>query len=362
MLLKKLINKIPKKFININIAGLSSNSKEVKRNYIFFAIRGNKINGEKFINHAIKKGAVVIICSKKCNFKSEKILVIKSNNIRNLLSKISSRFFKLKPKNIIAVTGTNGKTSVADIFFQIFNLNKIPAASIGTLGIKYNNKIIKTNLTTPDTITIHKYLEFLKRKKIDNVIIEASSHGLDQDRLNDVNLKAAIFTNFSQDHLDYHKTMKSYLGAKMILFKKILKKNSFIISDKEIYPFNLLKKISNKKKIRLLGIEDEIDKINNILPNLKSDFKIKNLAMTIKAAKICNLKFVKIIKAMKKLKDVSGRFELVKNYPNGIKVFVDYAHTPDALSKVLSALIKEYGPNISLIFGCGGNRDKKKDL
>ena len=130
----------------------------------------------------------------------------------------------MKPKNIIAVTGTNGKTSVADIFYQILRLNNLPAGSIGTLGVKYNDKTIKTNLTSPDTISLHKNLSFLKRKNIDNVIIEASSHGLEQRRLHHINFKAAIFTNFSQDHLDYHKTMKSYLNSKLILFNKILKK------------------------------------------------------------------------------------------------------------------------------------------
>ena len=125
---------------------------------------------------------------------------------------------------------------------------------------------------------------------------------LDQDRLNNINFKAGIFTNFSQDHLDYHKTMKSYLNAKMILFKKILKKNSVIISDKEINPFNLLKKISVKKKIKLLDITNDIQKIKSILPNLTNDFKIKNLAMTIRAVKICDLKNEIIIKTIKKLR------------------------------------------------------------
>ena len=153
----------------------------------------------------------------------------------------------MKPKNIIAVTGTNGKTSVADIFYQILRLNNLPAGSIGTLGVKYNDKTIKTNLTSPDTISLHKNLSFLKRKNIDNVIIEASSHGLEQRRLHHINFKAAIFTNFSQDHLDYHKTMKSYLNSKLILFNKILKKNSTIISDSEIKPFVKLQQISKKE-------------------------------------------------------------------------------------------------------------------
>ena len=236
MLLKNLIKNISKNNRNKIISGLATNSQEIKKNFIFFAIKGNKVNGEKFIGEAIKKGAVVIVCSKTCKIKNKKIIVIKKDNVRLFLAEIASKFYNKKPKNIIAVTGTNGKTSVADLFFQICKINNIPAASIGTLGVKYNNKTIKTNLTSPNTILIHKYLNFLKKKKIENVILEASSHGLDQYRLHHINFKSAIFTNLSQDHLDYHKNMKSYLNSKLILFKEILKKNSLIISDKDIQP------------------------------------------------------------------------------------------------------------------------------
>ena len=158
MLLKNLIKNISKDKKNTVISGLSTNSKKIKKNYIFFAIKGNKLNGENFIKDAIKKGASVIVCSKSCKFTDKKIPIIKTNNLRYFLSKLASKFYKLKPKNIIAVTGTNGKTSVADIFYQILTLNNISAATIGTLGIKYNGKIIKTNLTSPDTITLHKNL------------------------------------------------------------------------------------------------------------------------------------------------------------------------------------------------------------
>ena len=155
---------------------------------------------------------------------------------------MSSRFYKSKPKNIIGVTGTNGKTSVADIFYQLLRANRIPVASIGTLGIRYNDKFKKTKLTTPDTISVHNQLNYFKKKNINNVIIETSSHSLDQKRCHNINFKAAIFTNFTQDHLDYHKTMKSYLNAKLILFKEILKKKSTIISDEKIPTFKVLKK------------------------------------------------------------------------------------------------------------------------
>ena len=140
MLLKNLIENLPKEKKNINIRGLASDSRKVKKGYIFFAIRGKKFNGEKFIGEAIKNGAIIIICSNKCKFKSKNITIIKSFEIRNLLSKIASKFQKLKPKNIIAVTGTNGKTSVADLFSQILTINHKPVASIGTLGVKYKKK------------------------------------------------------------------------------------------------------------------------------------------------------------------------------------------------------------------------------
>ena len=360
MLLKNLIKDIPEKSKNISISGISTNSKEIKKDYIFFAIKGNKFNGEKFINEAIYNGSSVIVCSKKCKTKNKNVLFIKKKNIRFFLSEVASKFYKLKPKNIIAVTGTNGKTSVADLFYQILRINNIPVATIGTFGIKYNGRTIKTNLTSPDTVTLHKNLYFLKKKKINNVIIESSSHGLDQKRLHHINFKGAIFTNFSQDHLDYHKTMKSYLNAKLILFREILDKKSTIISDKAIKPFYIIKKISKKKNFKLLDISKEFVKIKNTLVIATSDFKIKNLAMAIKSLKICGFKDKLIYRTIKKIRDVHGRLELVKRYQNDIKVFIDYAHTPDALLTTLRSLKTDYGNDISLVFGCGGERDKKK--
>jgi MurE/MurF fusion protein len=360
MLLKNLIINIPEEKKEIEITGLSSDSKSVKPGYIFFAIKGANNNGEKFIQDAVSKGATVVICSIKCNYSNKNILVKKIKDIRNFVSKVSSRFYRLKPKRIFAVTGTNGKTSVADLFYQILTLNNVPVASIGTLGIKYKNKIIKTGLTSPDTILIHKYLQILKKKKIDNIIIEASSHGLAQNRLHHINYKSAIFTNFSQDHLDYHRTMKSYLNAKLILFKKILKKNSSIVLDKDINEFNIFKKIANKRGLKIIETSKTVKKINQNSLTPKSNFKVKNLAMAVEAARLCNLKENNIFKSLKKIKGVNGRLELVRKFPNNVKVFIDYAHTPDALEKVLQFLNFEYGNNISLVFGCGGNRDKKK--
>ena len=360
MLLEKLINNLSPKKKKINIRGLSNDSRKIKKDFIFFAVKGIQFNGEKFIKKAVKKGASVLVCSRNCKYENKKITIIRSSNVRLLLSEISSKFYRKKPKNIIVVTGTNGKTSVADLFYQILNLNKIRVASIGTLGIKYKDEIIKSNLTSPDTILLHQTLEKLKKNKIDNVIIEASSHGLYQNRLNNLNIKAGIFTNFSQDHLDYHKSMKSYLDAKLILFRNILKKNKVIISDSALKEYNLLRKISKKRKLRLIDINSLEEKLNKKFDLNFNEYQLKNLAMAAAAAKLCKLNEKKILDSLNKIKDVDGRLELIKTFSNNVKVYVDFAHTPDGLKKSIQALKKMYSGDISLVFGCGGDRDFKK--
>ncbi len=360
MLLKKLIKNLSPEQNKIKIRGLSINSKKIRKGFIFFAIKGRRLNGEKFIHEAVKKGASVIICSNKCRYVCKKILIIKTSNIRNLLSEICSKFFELKPKNIFAVTGTNGKTSVADLFYQILQINQIPVASIGTLGIKYKNQVFKLNLTTPDTIFLHKSLENIKKNNIDNVIIEASSHGLDQKRVNHLKLKAGIFTNLSQDHLDYHKSMRSYFNSKLVLFKNIIPEKKTIIADSSIKQFETLKKISKKRNLNLIDANIIEKKLYNFLDNKYNEFQLKNLSMAISAAKLCNISEKKIFNSLNQIKDVNGRLELVKTFSNKVNVYVDFAHTPDALEKSLKSLTNSRGKNISVVFGCGGDRDYKK--
>ncbi len=356
MLLKKLIKNCPKKLSNTKVIGLSSDTRKLKKGDLFFALKGSENNGEKFINEALKKGACAIVSSKqlKGNFK-----IIKVKNVRDCLGKICSKFYPIKPKNIIAVTGTNGKSSVADFFHQLFTLNGLRVATIGTLGIK--TKTMKKNLlTSPDVISLHKELRSLKEKKIDNVLLEASSHGLNQGRLDGINLKAGIFTNFSQDHMDYHKSMKKYLEAKFILFKKILKKNNYIITDANIPEFKKIKNIAKKRKLKMIfinNLEQEYDLINF---KLIGNFQKKNLIMAIKVCEILGLKKKKIFKCLHKIKSVKGRLELVKEFPDQTKVFIDFAHTPDAINTAISALKSHYKNKITIVFGCGGERDKNK--
>ena len=226
MLLRKIIKNLPREIFNINIEDLSLDSRQIKKNHLFFAVKGTKSNGEKYILDAITKGAKAVVCSLNCKIKSKKIPIIKVQNITEVLTYACKTFYSEKPNNIIAVTGTNGKSSVAEFYHQILTMQKIPVASIGTLGIKIKNKIKKTKLTTLDIVSLHRELSKIKKQGINHVILEASSHGLSQGRLNGLDFKTAIFTNFSQDHLDYHKSMKKYLGAKFILFSKLLKKKT----------------------------------------------------------------------------------------------------------------------------------------
>ena len=382
MLLKKIIKNLPISIQNINIKGLSLDSRQIKKNYLFFAVKGTKYNGENYIVNAIKKGAKAVICDVKYKIKNKKISIIKVKNIKKTIADACNAFYHIKPKNIIAVTGTNGKSSVADFYHQILMAQKIPIASLGTLGIKINNKTTRTNLTTLDVVSLHKELAKIKMLGIDNVILEASSHGLDQGRLDGLNFKTGIFTNFSQDHLDYHKNMKNYLNAKLILFSKLLGKKKYIITDNEIQEFLKLQKISKKKNLKLLtiGKKNSTIQLKSVKPNgnfqnvifkhNKKDytvkipliglFQIKNLFMSILAVKLPGLDVKKILNAIRNIKEVNGRLQLIKTIPNKTKIFIDYAHTPAALDTVLKTLKEHYKIKPDIVFGCGGERDKEK--
>jgi len=377
--LLKLSNKIYQK---IRVKGIAFDSRKVKKKDIFFAIIGNKTTGTKFINEAIEKGASAIISSKKIKNNKHKIPIILVKDVRKSLAEAASNFYKKKPTNIITVTGTNGKSSVGDFFYQIMTLNKISAASIGTLGVFSKSYRKKTNLTSMDPLFLHKILQILSRSKINNVIMEASSHGLDQKRLDNLNIKAGVFTNLSHDHLDYHKNMKTYLNSKMYLFKNLLNKNSNIITDEENKEFKVLKNIANKRKLKKLTIgtnsgtikilhnkymeDKQIIKIsvNSKIFHLKIPligyFQIKNLFMAILAASSCGLNQNKIFNQINKIKPVPGRLECVANLNNSSKIIIDFAHTPNALEQSLIALKKQFKKEIVIVFGCGGERDKKK--
>ena len=365
------------KFLKYKNRNFSINSKKVKKNDIFFAMEGSKQSGNLYSSEALSKGAYKVVTSK--NTKNKNYLVVK--NVNKFLAEACSAKYKEKPKNIIAVTGTNGKSSVANFYFQILKNLKINSAAIGTLGIFYKNKVKRTNLTTPDIITIHKELNFLKKNKIDNVCLEASSHGLHQNRLDGINFTAGIFTNFTQDHLDYHKNLKKYLQAKLSLFSSLLKKNSFAVLDTDIPEFSIINKICKKRKIKILSFGSRgntiklishyyfgkkqiikinfLNKIYNIKLNLIGDFQIKNVLAAILASYLSVKNPDQIINTLSKIKSATGRMQYVGNKKKSA-VVVDYAHTPDALKKSLQTLAKQFNKKVDVVFGCGGDRDKGK--
>ena len=383
MLVGKFFRNINQKDRNHYFFGLSFNSSSVKKNNIFFAIKGTNINGNKYIKEAIKKGAKTIVSNLNFQGTKDKVLYIKTNNSRKLLSEIASKFYKNKPKNLVAVTGTNGKSSIADFYFQILKLNNKKVASIGTLGIKTHFNNLKINNTTLDPISLNKHLQKIKKHKIDNVILEASSHGLKQHRLNGLNFKTGIFTNLSRDHLDYHKSYKNYLNSKLLLFKNLLKKNSNVITDINIPQYKDIKNIVKKKQQKIFSVgsnkgtlkltkhsykDDKQlfqikykNKTYKLSVNLIGKVQIKNILMAMIAAEKSNLKFEKIAKKINKIKNVNGRLEKIGYLKNNSRVMLDYAHTPDALKNCLQNLQDQFAnKKIAIVFGCGGDRDKAK--
>jgi murE/murF fusion protein len=383
MIIGNFIKEIELKYKNWYFSGLCFDSSKCKKNDIFFAIKGTKIDGNKFINQAIQKGAKIIISTQKFEGFKKKVLFIKSSNVRKSLSELAYSIYKDKPKNIIAVTGTNGKSSVVDFYFQILRLNKKKVASIGTLGIKTQEYIKKVSNTTIDPITLGTTLKKLKKEKINHVILEASSHGLKQNRLDGLKFKIGIFTNLSHDHLDYHKNFSNYLKSKLYLFEKLLDKNASIITDIGIPQYKKIKIIALKKKINIETIsnnkgnfeiisheycnEKQIVKLRynksiyKFETRLIGKIQIKNILMAIIAATKSSLSFKRIINIVDKIRSVSGRLEQIGTIKNNSKVILDYAHTPDALEASLKSLKEQFkSRQISIVFGCGGNRDKTK--
>ena len=379
----KIFNSLQKKFKSHKFSGISLNSKDCKKNDIFFALKGIKKNGNLYIEEAIKNGARTIVSDNKFQGYKKKVLYVHSKNPRKLITSTCKKIYKKIPKNIVAVTGTNGKSSVTSFYFQILKLNKKKVGSIGTLGIQDNKLILPTSNTSVDPILLSKVLNRFKNNQIDNVILEASSHGLKQHRLDSINVNIGIFTNLSRDHLDYHKSYKDYLNSKMILFKRLMKKKSNIIYDNEISQSNLLKKISNKNKLLITTIGNKNSDLNIIKhfyigdkqlvcfrfknktykfeSNLIGKLQIKNLLMSILAAIKSNISMYEIVKKIKYIKPINGRLEKIGKIKNSSIVVLDYAHTPAALKASLESIRDQFKfRKVSLVFGCGGERDKPK--
>ena len=366
------------------INGVTANSKNVSKNFIFFAINGEKFDGADFIPEVLKKGCKVVFVGHEniSNYKKSDCIFLKTKNIRKTYALVSSKFYKIKPEFLVGVTGTNGKTSVAWFTNQLWTLLGKRSAFIGTLGVKYREKTKINNLTTPDPSELHKNLKNLKKNKINNVIIEASSHGLSQYRLDGINFSISALSSFSRDHLDYHKTYKNYLEAKLKLFSEYTKKGGTAVinlntrfadqfiaaasksdlkivtigSDKNAdWQYNIT---SVKNNYQYLDIRHNGTK-SSVKTKLVGDFQVSNLLISIVIAVESGIKRKLLEKKINHITSPPGRLEQV-NINQRKKIFIDYAHTPDALKHALRVLRQHACKRLVLIFGCGGNRDKGK--
>ena len=383
--LKEKFKNIEDHFKEIEINGISNNSKNIKKNFIFFAFTGNKTNGNLYINEARKNGATIVISQEE---KGKDVIKLTNNDYFKIYSHLCSSFYNKKPKNIIAVTGTNGKTSVTDFCRQIWNFYGLKSASIGTLGIRdtseqYYHKI-RNNLTTLDSSELNKQLSKLYDKQISYVALEASSHGINQNRLDGINFNGAVFTNLSHDHLDYHKNMENYFSAKMKLFTEHLKDGTCVsINLDDQYGMELYNKIKTKNfkfvnfgfnekcELKLIQIKriEKIWQLEILYKNklyktdigLVGHFQIYN---ALAAASIClglGLKQDSIFKSLSYLQTVPGRMQIVNHPLCKATIIVDYAHTPNALENAILAVKKmNVSGKIYTLFGCGGERDHEK--
>mgnify|MGYP000509987842 CR=1 FL=1 len=361
------------------IDGMTSDSRDVKKNFLFFAIKGSNLDGNQYIKEVLKKKPSAIITSTKNKIKTN-IPIIYVNNVRKEYASAVYNFYQNNINKKIAITGTNGKTSV--VFYIEFILKKLgnKCGTIGTLGSKFKN--IKSNLTTPDPIDIGKLFQKFSQNSYDTVAMEASSHALDQYRLFGLRYDVLALTNISHDHLDYHKSLNNYINAKLKLFIQNAKPNGILIisKDTQYYPIICKKLKSRNIKYLTFGLKKadfeikEMSRNNSRVEmqlnhaskkyifkfNNLSNYQIKNYLLATSIVNKLGYEFNKIKSFSLNIPSVPGRMELAGIKKNKAKVFVDFAHTPDALENVLNEAKQMSGGKLHVVFGCGGDRDKKK--
>ena len=364
----------------IRISGITSDSRAVERDFLFAALPGVKADGMVYARTAAEKGAAVII-GQSAPETDPGIPVILVPDARAALAKIAARFYPRQPKTIIAVTGTNGKTSVASFVRQIWAELGFPAASLGTVGLVSPKGEEYSNLTTPDPIALHRIVDRLAGEGVTHLALEASSHGLDQHRLDGMKLAAGGFTNITRDHLDYHATFDAYRTAKLKLFGELLPPKAgavicadgpgaadFVAAAKERglrlltvgahgLGIHLLKSERDGFAQRLTVRHAEEDYV--LLLPLAGDFQMENALVAAGLAIATGGKPAKVFAALENLQGAKGRLERVGE-TNGAVVVVDYAHTPDALANALDALRPYANGRLIVLFGAGGDRDPGK--
>jgi len=366
----------------VPITGLSADSRTVKQGYLFAALPGVNFDGGQFITQALASGAAALLVANGVDVGPCAVPVVRVEEPRLALAQMASRFYPLQPDKMVAVTGTAGKTSVAEFVRQIWQGCGHHSASIGTTGIIAEGVGNYGNLTTPDPVTLHAILQDLCEKGITHASMEASSHGLDQKRLHGVRLDAAGFTNLGRDHLDYHHDMQDYLRAKMRLFNELLPKGSaaVIFADDPVSDevakiahasghdvlsvgrkghFLSLKRVEHERYHQIAEIVHGEKRCRIKFP-LAGDFQISNALVAAGLAMASGVAYADAMAQLEHLKGASGRLELIARNASGAPVYVDYAHKPDALENVLTSLRPFASRRLCLVFGCGGDRDPGK--
>ena len=382
MKLNKIIDKIKFEgsFDNREITHIAHDSRKVKNGTLFIAIAGNNNDGHDFIFDALDKGAVAVVANGRSP-KTDLVPIIQVKNPRKIMSKIAANFYRNPSEklNMIGVTGTNGKTSTTLIVNDILNACNKRTSSIGTLGFSTPGGIVSTGFTTPESIDLQQILKTMKDGGINYVPMEVSSHAIDMHRVDDVKYKVGIFTNLSQEHLDYHGTMDNYFNSKLKFLKSIERNNYCILNKDDLYFKKITKEIKSKylsygfdknSDICISNFEQSIDESEVELLYKNKNYKFKtnligkhnvyNIVAAISACITLKINLNKIIESIPTIKQIPGRMEKIKLINNNFAI-VDYAHTPDAFENILST-VKEISNNkkIITIFGCGGNRDKNK--
>ncbi|MBZ9908732.1 UDP-N-acetylmuramoyl-L-alanyl-D-glutamate--2,6-diaminopimelate ligase [Mesorhizobium sp. BR115XR7A] len=367
---------------DLEVTGISSDSRQVKPGVVFFALAGTKADGASYAADAARRGAAAIVLGNGSALADLPVPVLGVDDPRLALALSAARYFGKQPQTMVAVTGTSGKTSVAAFTRQIWEQAGYAAASIGTTGVVAPGRNEYGSLTTPDPVALHRLLRELADAGVNHASMEASSHGLDQRRLDGVKLSAGGFTNLGRDHMDYHPTIEDYHRAKLRLFDTLLPKGAPAIlfaddpwSEPTIKAaraagldvltvgrhgdFLRLKRVEHERhrqraEVEADGVIHEID-----LP-LAGDFQIANALVSAGLAISTGTPVAKALAALEKLKGAPGRLDLVGTTASGAPVYVDYAHKPDALENVLASVRPFTTGRVMVVFGCGGDRDRGK--
>ncbi|WP_408904319.1 UDP-N-acetylmuramoyl-L-alanyl-D-glutamate--2,6-diaminopimelate ligase [Neoroseomonas soli] len=368
------------------IAGLTADSRAVAPGMVFAALPGLRADGRAFIADAVERGAAAVIAPEGTEWPPGVPVrpMITSADPRRTLALMAAAFHGAQPHTVVAVTGTNGKTSTVDFLRQIWTAGGERAASLGTLGLVAPGFPPGPSLTTPDPVALHATLARLERAGFGAAAMEASSHGLDQRRLDGVVLAAAGFTNLTRDHLDYHGTMEAYRAAKLRLFDTLLPVGAAAAACTEMDAATLdaLKAIARTRRFHLLTVGEAGDAVRLLaarpLPDgqaieaeafgarhafhlpLPGRFQAENALLAAALAVGAGMAADRVFAALPRLTGVRGRMERAAVLPNGAAVYVDYAHTPDALTRLLAALRPHTTGRLHALFGAGGDRDPGK--